>query len=199
VAGQGVMVRTGLRILAAAATIIAAATFSSTHAHAQEPEPKYTISTAFLPVVNYNTPLRWTFGGALFHSHRFEKEGGGGVIAGGTVGQHGMQAWGGLGLMTSAGGGDLRAVVTRTFENPRGGASANSTYVGGEVGWGMGLRLSLGYAKQIAGPSTGKDHVITWGIGMELPLWWRERARDTAGTHNASSARASSLSPRPAP
>jgi hypothetical protein len=82
-----------------------------------------------------------------------------------------MQAWGGMALLGDAVGGDVRAVVTRTWDNPR-GASANSTYVGGEIGLFSGWRVSVGYAKRISGPSTGNDHVITWSVGAEIP-WFR--------------------------
>lgn len=61
-------------------------------------------------------------------------------------------------------------MVIRTWNNPR-GASANSTYLGGEVGWGLLLRFSVGFATRIAGPATDDDTIITWGVGLEIPVW----------------------------
>jgi len=128
---------------------------------------------AVLVDANYVKPVRWNAGGSLFFSNHFSNEGGGGPIVGGSVGRGGMQVWGGFAVLSNVGGGDFRAVVTRTWDNPR-GASANSTYLGGEIGFGTIGRLSVGYAKRISGPSTSHDHVVTWGIGLEIPVWFRE-------------------------
>jgi hypothetical protein len=121
---------------------------------------------------NYATPVRWNLGAALFFSHDDIKnsDGGSGLIVGGSVGAGGTQVWAGKALLGDVGNVDFRAVVTRTWDNPR-GASPNSTYVGGEVGWGLGVRLSVGYAKRIRGPSTGDGHIVTWGVGLEIPVW----------------------------
>jgi hypothetical protein len=127
---------------------------------------------ALLLDASYARPLRWNVGASLFFSPDDvgKSQGGTGIIVGGSVGAGGMQVWGGKELL----GGpniDVRGVVTRTWDNPR-GASANATYVGGEVGWGLGWRVSVGYAKRLSGPSTGSDHIITWGVGAEIP-WFR--------------------------
>jgi len=121
---------------------------------------------------NYTKPVRFNFGGSLFFSHEDvgNSDGGSGTIVGGSVGRGGMQIWGGKALLTDVGSADFRGVITRTWDNPR-SASPNSTYVGGEVGWGLGLRLSVGYAKRISGPSNGDGHIVTWGLGMEIPIW----------------------------
>lgn len=123
---------------------------------------------------NYAKPVRWNVGASLFFSHDdvANSDGGSGIIVGGSVGAGGMQVWGGKALLGDVGNIDFRAVVARTWDNPR-GASANSTYVGGEVGWGLGARFSLGYAKRISGPSTDDGHIITWGVGLEIPVWFR--------------------------
>ena len=126
---------------------------------------------ALLLDATYSKPLRSNFGASLFLSDQNVKnsEGGSGLIVGGSVGPGGMQVWGGravLGLANT----DVRGVVTRTWNSPR-GASANSTYVGGEFGCGQGFRLSLGYAKRVSGPSTGNGHIVTWGVGLEIPIW----------------------------
>jgi len=119
----------------------------------------------------YSKALRPNFGASLFLSDGDVKnsEGGSGLIVGGRVGLGGMQVWGGkalLGVVNT----DVRGVVTRTWNSPR-GASANSTYVGGELGCGQLFRLSVGYAKRISGPSTDNGHIVTWGVGMEIPVW----------------------------
>ena len=127
---------------------------------------------AFFLDGNYAKPVRWNIGAALFFSPDDvgNSDGGSGLIVGGSVGAGGAQAWAGKALLGSVGNYDFRAVVTRTWDNPR-GASPNSTYVGGEVGWGLGLRLSAGYAKRIRGFSTDDGHIITWGVGLEIPVW----------------------------
>src|SRR5262245_29842242 len=104
---------------------------------------------ALLLNANYVKPARSNVGGSLVLSHKDvnNSEGGTIIIVGGSVGQGGMQAWGG----TTQPLGDVRAVVTRTWDSPR-GASGNSTYAGGEVGFGLIYRFSVGYAKRISGP-----------------------------------------------
>ena len=155
-----------LRILARAAVIVVIASLFPAKLHA---------SDLWLDA-SYAQPLRWNVGAFLFF------DGGRRIIVGGNVGPNGMQAWGGK-LLDRPGGGnngwalDLRAVITRTWDNPR-GASPNSTYVGGEVGW-LGQvgfwgdsRLSVGYAKRVSGPSPGDGHILTWGVGFEIPAFW---------------------------
>ena len=125
---------------------------------------------------NYAKPVRFNFGGSLFFSHQDVAntpaiDGASGIIVGGSVGRGGMQVWGGKALLGGPNA-DFRAVVTRTSDNPR-RASGNSTYLGGEVGWGLGARFSVGYAKRISARSTGDGHILTWGIGVEIPVWFR--------------------------
>ena len=126
---------------------------------------------------SYVQPVRSSVGGTFLLSHGDVKsfEGGRSIIVGGSVGQGGMQVHGGMQVFGGPAQpvGDFRAVVTRTWNSPR-GASANSTYVGGEVGFGLIARLSVGYAKRISGPLTGDDHIVTWGIGLQIPVWGRE-------------------------
>jgi hypothetical protein len=121
---------------------------------------------------NYAKPVRFNFGGSLFFSHEdvANSDGGSGIIVGGSVGRGGMAVWGGEALL-GPGTFDVRAVVTRTWDNPR-TASANSTYVGGEVSGGLLWRVSVGCAKRVSGPSTGDGHIITWGVGVEFPVWF---------------------------
>jgi len=183
------------------ATIVAIACLSAVPAYAQtEAESKAQLfnTTALLLETSYSKPLGWTGGASLFHSHHFENEGGEGLIVGGAVGRRGMQVSAGFAGASELGGGSLRAVVTQTWDNPR-GAAANSTYLGGEFRKWSGVLWSVGYAKRIAGPPTGDDHIFTWRVGLELPVLFRERPRDTGATSTSSSTRASSLLPRPAP
>jgi len=131
---------------------------------------------------SYVKPIGWNAGALLFFDpdvqdgHRDRR-----IIVGGNVGPNGMQAWGGK-LLELPGGGlfevlDVRAVITRTWDHPL-GASPNSTYAGGEVGWGgpvafLGLlRPSVGYAKRVSGPSSGNGHIVTWGVGLAIPWVW---------------------------
>jgi hypothetical protein len=127
---------------------------------------------ALLVDANYVKPVRWNVGGSLFFSRDDAEpsEGGTVIVVGGSVGRSGMQVWGGAAQPPY---GDFRAVVTRTWDSPR-GASANSTYVGGEIGFGLYGRFSVGYAKRVSGPSTGDDHIVTWGVGLQIPVWFRE-------------------------
>jgi len=173
------MVRSGLRIVATAATIVAIADLSGARIQAQSeaetPAPAKAATTGtfgngLVIGVNYGTPLRGAFSGGVFlHSRDIgDNDGAVGTIVGGSLGKAGMEVWGGRKAVTLLGG-DYRAVLTRTWNNPRGGASPNSTYLGGEVAvGGLVYRLSVGYARRIAGPAMGSDHIITWGLGMEI-------------------------------
>jgi len=119
-----------LRILARAAVIVVIASLFPAKLHA---------SDLWLDA-RYAKPLRWNVGAFLFFDQDDvqNRNGGRRIIVGGNVGPNGMQAWGGKPLDLPGGGSngalDLRAVITRTWDNPR-GASPNSTYAGGEVGW----------------------------------------------------------------
>jgi hypothetical protein len=161
-----------VRILARAVVIVVIASLFPAKLHASE---------LWLDP-NYATPVRWNFGASLFFFEQkprcdtgwFNIQRSDGcrrsIIAGGSVGRGGMQAWGGKTLPGDEvfGEWDFRAVVTRTWDHPR-GASPNSTYVGGEVGWWLVWRFSVGYAKRVSGPSPGDGHTLTWGVGFEIP------------------------------
>jgi len=158
-----------LRILARAATIALFACLFPAKLQAGDFQ-------ALLFDANYAKPTRFNFGGSLFCSHEDVAntpaiDGASGIIVGASIGRGGMQVWVGKALLGGPNA-DFRAVVTRTSDNPR-RASGNSTYLGGEVGWGLGARFSMGYAKQIRGPSTDDGHIVTWGIGVEIPVWFR--------------------------
>jgi hypothetical protein len=99
-------------------------------------------------------------------SHNLGSEGGAGTIVGVNVGKYGMR----LGEAASWQG--MAAVTFGPCSLRHGGprrASANATYLGGEIGFG-GLvgRFSIGYAKRISGRSTEDGHIVTWGLGIEI-------------------------------
>ena len=164
-----------LRILARAAAIVLITCLFPAKLHAGDLQ-------ALLLDASYANAVRWNAGASLLFSHDDVKKGGGssGIIVGGSVGRGGMQAWGGKGGLIDLDLGDnpkrgfqpviamdVRAVVARTSDNPL-GASPNSTYVGGEVGLGLLLRFSVGYARRISGASTGDGHIVTGGVGVEI-------------------------------
>jgi len=166
------MVRSNLRLLAYAATI-AAITCPSTHA--QTEDEVESAGHALLVGASYGSPLRQTFSAGWFFTPD-ELGSIAGTTVGGSVGTNGMRVWGGRKVF-DYGGGDWRAVLTRTWDHPRGGASPHSTYVGAEVGLG-GLRLlSVGYARRIAGPSTGRNHLFTLSVGIEFPILYQSHER----------------------
>ena len=163
---------------------------------------------ALLLDASFSRPLKWTFGGALFLTHDVQSERAVGTVVGGSVGKHGMQVWGGR-RAVGFGGGDVRAVVTRTWNDPR-AASAHSTYVGGEAGLGgLVWRFSVGYAKRVAGPSTAATissrRASEWRYRCSLATGRRNvrnlrpRARGTTGTGTSNSVRAAALAPPSTP
>jgi hypothetical protein len=67
---------------------------------------------------------------------------------------------------------DALFTLTRTGPTPR-AAAADSTYVGGEAGLViMSVRLSAGVAHRHAGTAGPKATIVTWGVGVQLPLGW---------------------------
>jgi hypothetical protein len=67
---------------------------------------------------------------------------------------------------------DALFTMTRTGETPR-GAARNSTCVGGEAALViMSVRLSAGIAHRTAGTAGPKATIVTWGVGVQVPLGW---------------------------
>ncbi len=63
--------------------------------------------------------------------------------------------------------------VTRTFSSPR-RAAGQSTYVGLEIGYHAMGRVSIGFARQVDGPSDRRDTRLTSSVGLEIPYgFWR--------------------------
>jgi hypothetical protein len=70
-------------------------------------------------------------------------------------------------------GPEAMLTVTRTFSSPR-HAVGQSTYVGLEVGYNTFGRVSIGFARQVDGPSDRRDTTLTWSVGLEIPYgFWR--------------------------
>jgi hypothetical protein len=62
--------------------------------------------------------------------------------------------------------------LTRTRQAPR-GASPDSTYVGAEAGLViMSVRFSAGVARRAAGPAGPHATIVTWSLGLQLPIGW---------------------------
>jgi hypothetical protein len=125
---------------------------------------------------SYAKPARFNVGGSLFFTNGYDwseasNEGIGGFIVGGRVGRDAKEVWAGFSGLAVPGA-DLRAIVTRTGDQPR-GASPNATYLGGELGLGtLGVRFTVGYSNRVSGPSINRDHIFTWGVGGQIPVWW---------------------------
>jgi hypothetical protein len=70
-------------------------------------------------------------------------------------------------------GPEAMLTVTRTFSSPR-RAVGQSTYVGLEIGYQVLGRVSIGFARQVDGPSDRRDTTLTWSVGLQIPYgFWR--------------------------
>ena len=70
-------------------------------------------------------------------------------------------------------GPEAMLTVTRTFSSPR-RAIGQSTYVGLEAGYQLMGRVSIGFARQVDGPSERRDTTLTWSVGLQIPHgFWR--------------------------
>jgi len=58
--------------------------------------------------------------------------------------------------------------VSRIFSSPR-RAIGQSTYVGLEVGYQLLAHVSIGFARQVDGPSAQRDTTLTWSVGLQIP------------------------------
>jgi hypothetical protein len=124
-----------------------------------------------LPNAQYGTPLKTSVGLGLFFETSDDGQLLSGAIVEGAAGQGGIRGAFGLQRFLEYIGLDVRAVVHRTWSSPR-GASADSTYLGGEMGLTIAyVRLSLGFARRVAGPSGEKATIKTWTAGMQIPIW----------------------------
>jgi hypothetical protein len=156
-------------VRAAGAAVIATLALA-TSAYAQTPPHDH--GPLFLPGVQYGTPLKIAAGLAVYFETSADGDFTKGFIVEAGAGQGGVRASFGLASFLEYMGLDARGVVHRTFAHPR-GASSESTYLGGEAGLTIAyVRLSLGVAQRIAGPSGEDRTILTWTVGVHVPLGW---------------------------
>ncbi|MEO8502220.1 MAG: hypothetical protein ABI565_14965 [Vicinamibacteria bacterium] len=66
--------------------------------------------------------------------------------------------------------GDLKAVATRTWDDPR-GASAHATYLGVEGGLSVSfVRFTMGVSKRLEDKAHGADVLFTWSVGAQIRM-----------------------------
>lgn len=66
--------------------------------------------------------------------------------------------------------GDLKAVATRTWDEPR-RASAHATYLGVEGGLSVAfVRFTMGVSKRLEEKSQGADWLFNWGAGTQVRI-----------------------------
>ena len=135
-------------------------------------QPAPDLSVMFLPAVQFEAPGRITAGLSVFiptHAEGGERRDGWIVEA--RAGQSGGRlAFGRQGYLEYFGL-DARAFVSRTWKRPL-NASTDSTYVGAEGGMTIAyVRVALGIAQRVAGPSGDHRTVLTWSAGVHIPLF----------------------------
>ena len=65
---------------------------------------------------------------------------------------------------------DWKAVVTRTWDRPR-GASAHATYLGVEGGLSLSfVRFTMGVSKRLEDKASGANVLFTWGAGLQVRM-----------------------------
>jgi hypothetical protein len=70
-------------------------------------------------------------------------------------------------------GPEAMLTVSRTFSSPR-HAVGQSTYVGLKIGYQLLGHVSIGFARQVDGPSARRDTTLTWSVGLQVPYgFWR--------------------------
>ena len=132
--------------------------------------PAHDHGPLFLPGVHYGAPLEIAGGLAVYFETKVDGDFTSGLIVEGSGGQGGVRASFGVASFLEYMGLDARAVVHRTAAHPR-GASADSTYLGGEAGLTIAyVRASLGVAQRIAGPDGEHGTILTWTVGVHVPL-----------------------------
>ena len=87
-----------------------------------------------------------------------------------SAGMGGARVAGGAAFLNGPFGPDVLLTLTRTSASPR-DAAPHATYAGLEAGylW-LFLKVSVGVAHRVAGPSGHHDTVFTWKAGAEVPL-----------------------------
>ena len=135
-------------------------------------QPQRDLSIMFLPAVQFEAPARLTAGVSVFFPTKAEpgprREG---WMAEARAGQSGGRvAFGRAGYLEYFGL-DTRVFVGRTWGEPL-NASPDSTYAGVEGGVTVAyVRVALGVAQRLSGPSGKHGTVITWSAGLHVPLF----------------------------
>ena len=139
-------------------------------AAAAQPSPAHDHGPLFLPGVHYGAPLEIAGGLAVYFETRVDGDFTSGLIVEGSAGQGGARLSFGVASFLEYLGLDARGVVHRTVAHPR-GASADSTYLGGEAGLTIAyVRASVGVAQRITGPAGEHGTILTWTVGVHVPL-----------------------------
>jgi hypothetical protein len=129
-------------------------------------------SIMFLPAVQFEAPSRITAGLSVFFPTKvepgFRREG---YIVEARAGQSGGRvAFGRVGYLEYLGL-DARAFLGRTWGDPL-NASTDSTYAGVEGGMTIAyVRIALGVAQRLSGPSGKHGTVLTWSAGLHVPIF----------------------------
>ena len=134
------------------------------------PQPDKAIM--FLPAVQFEAPSRITAGLSVFFPTKVEpgprSEG---YIVEARAGQRGGRvSFGRVGYLEYLGL-DTRVFVGRTWGDPL-NASTDSTYAGVEGGMTIAyVRVAVGVARRVSGPSGPHGTVFTWSAGVHLPIF----------------------------
>lgn len=71
--------------------------------------------------------------------------------------------------------GDLKAVATRTWDEPR-GASRHASYLGVEGGLSISfVRFTMGVSKRLEQKTSGNNVLFTWGAGVQVRMGARSQ------------------------
>ena len=135
-------------------------------------QPAPDLSLMFLPAVQFEAPGRITAGLSVFIPTSDDPgTGRDGWIVEARAGQSGGRlAFGRAGYLEYLGL-DARAFVSRTWRDPL-IASPDSTYLGADAGLTIAyVRVALGVAHRMAGPSGRYGTVLTWSAGLQVPLF----------------------------
>ena len=135
-------------------------------------QPQPDMSIMFLPAVQFEAPARLTAGLSVFFPTKaepgFRREG---FIVEARAGQSGGRlAFGRVGYLEYLGL-DARVFAGRTWGDPL-NASTDSTYAGVEGGMTIAyVRVALGVAQRLSGPSGKHGTVLTWSAGVHVPFF----------------------------
>ncbi len=163
------------RVLIAAAMALGIVTCHAASAQAQTSSDS--LPNLLLFGVHYGAPERLSGSISGVFPWGAPKRGPGTVMALEIRARVGLEGYGvGIGprwLLYGPFGPEAMLTVTRTFSSPR-RAIGQSTYVGLEAGYQLMGRVSIGFARQVDGPSERRDTTLTWSVGLQIPHgFWR--------------------------